>query len=110
MAVSHLTSDLKLFLTPCLLLFPSARSSTQILSILFIHLVVNNMIQVTLTVMMFVISYTIYKINVSVCCVFMLLVVFTTEPGMHGGRPLHAHLHPPSACADLHCQENINAD
>ena len=37
------------------------------------------MIQVTLTVMLFVISYTIYKINVSVCCVFILLVVFTTE-------------------------------
>ncbi|KAM8756272.1 odorant receptor 131-2-like [Acanthopagrus schlegelii] len=47
--------------------------------ILFIHLVVNDMIQVTLTVMLFVISYTIYKINVSVCCVFILLVVFTTE-------------------------------
>ncbi|XP_073323687.1 odorant receptor 131-2-like [Pagrus major] len=47
--------------------------------ILFIHLVVNDMIQVTLTVMLFVISYTIYKINVSVCCVFILLIVFTTE-------------------------------
>ncbi|XP_036956039.1 odorant receptor 131-2-like [Acanthopagrus latus] len=47
--------------------------------ILFIHLVVNDMIQVTLTVMLFIISYTIYKINVSVCCVFILLALFTTE-------------------------------
>ncbi|XP_073323691.1 odorant receptor 131-2-like [Pagrus major] len=47
--------------------------------ILFIHLVVNDMIQVTLTIMLFVISYTIYKINVSVCCIFMLLALFTTE-------------------------------
>ena len=37
------------------------------------------MIQVTLTVMLFIISYTIYKINVSVCCVFILLALFTTE-------------------------------
>nr|XP_046241083.1 odorant receptor 131-2-like [Scatophagus argus] len=47
--------------------------------ILFIHLVVNDMIQVTLTVILFVISYTIYKLNVSVCCVFILLALFTTE-------------------------------
>ncbi|XP_054473527.1 odorant receptor 131-2-like [Anoplopoma fimbria] len=47
--------------------------------ILFIHLVVNDMIQVTLTVFLFVISYTIYKINVSVCCIFILLITFTTE-------------------------------
>ncbi|KAM7401554.1 hypothetical protein PAMP_016861 [Pampus punctatissimus] len=47
--------------------------------ILFIHLVVNDMIQLTLTVMLFVISYTLYKINVSVCCTFILLALFTTE-------------------------------
>ncbi|KAE8298897.1 hypothetical protein D5F01_LYC03406 [Larimichthys crocea] len=47
--------------------------------ILFIHLVVNDMIQVTLTVSLFVISYTIYRINVSVCSVFTLLALFTTE-------------------------------
>ncbi|XP_040890335.1 odorant receptor 131-2-like [Toxotes jaculatrix] len=47
--------------------------------ILFIHLVVNDMIQVTLTVILFVISYTIYKLNVSVCCIFILIALFTTE-------------------------------
>ncbi|XP_054473521.1 odorant receptor 131-2-like [Anoplopoma fimbria] len=47
--------------------------------ILFIHLVVNDMIQVTLTVILFVINYTIYKINVSVCCSFILVALITTE-------------------------------
>nr|XP_019963683.1 PREDICTED: olfactory receptor 2T11-like [Paralichthys olivaceus] len=47
--------------------------------ILFIHLVVNDMIQVTLTVTLFLISYTIYKLNVSVCCIFILIALFTTE-------------------------------
>lgn len=47
--------------------------------ILFIHLVINDMIQVTLTIVLFIISYTIYKINVSICCVFILLALFTTE-------------------------------
>uniref|UniRef100_A0A4W6BN53 G-protein coupled receptors family 1 profile domain-containing protein n=1 Tax=Lates calcarifer TaxID=8187 RepID=A0A4W6BN53_LATCA len=47
--------------------------------ILFIHLVVNDMIQVTLTIILFVISYTIYKVNVSVCCIFVLIALFTTE-------------------------------
>uniref|UniRef100_A0A4W6BMJ0 G-protein coupled receptors family 1 profile domain-containing protein n=1 Tax=Lates calcarifer TaxID=8187 RepID=A0A4W6BMJ0_LATCA len=47
--------------------------------ILFIHLVVNDMIQVTLTVMLFVISYTIYKLSVSVCGTLILIALFTTE-------------------------------
>ncbi|XP_034726103.1 odorant receptor 131-2-like [Etheostoma cragini] len=47
--------------------------------ILFIHLVVNDMIQVTLTVILFVISYTIYQINVSICCILILLALFATE-------------------------------
>ncbi|TKS71860.1 Trace amine-associated receptor 1 [Collichthys lucidus] len=47
--------------------------------ILFIHLVINDMIQVSLTIILFVISYTIYRINVSVCSVFILLALFTTE-------------------------------
>ncbi|XP_056258734.1 odorant receptor 131-2-like [Seriola aureovittata] len=47
--------------------------------ILFIHLVVNDMTQVTLTIILFVISYTIYKLNVSICCIFILLALFTTE-------------------------------
>ncbi|XP_034023546.1 odorant receptor 131-2-like [Thalassophryne amazonica] len=47
--------------------------------ILFIHLVVNDMIQLTLTVLLFLLSYIIYKINVSICCVLMLSALFTTE-------------------------------
>ncbi|XP_069373320.1 odorant receptor 131-2-like [Paralichthys olivaceus] len=47
--------------------------------ILFFHLVVNDMIQVTLTITLFLISYTIYKLSVSVCCIFILIVLFTTE-------------------------------
>ncbi|XP_078103714.1 odorant receptor 131-2-like [Sander vitreus] len=47
--------------------------------ILFIHLVINDMLQVTLTVMLFIISYTLYKINVSVCGTFILLALFATE-------------------------------
>ncbi|KAM3620673.1 uncharacterized protein V6R79_000408 [Siganus canaliculatus] len=47
--------------------------------ILFFHLVINDMIQVTLTVALFVISYTIYRLNVSICCIAMLLAVMTSE-------------------------------
>jgi len=46
--------------------------------ILFIHLVVNDMIQLTMTVSLFVLSYVHYAINVSVCCVLITLTVFTT--------------------------------
>ncbi|XP_035803961.2 odorant receptor 131-2-like [Amphiprion ocellaris] len=47
--------------------------------ILFVHLVINDMIQVTLTVLLFIISYTLYKIHVSVCCSIILIALFTTE-------------------------------
>nr|XP_033482517.1 odorant receptor 131-2-like [Epinephelus lanceolatus] len=46
--------------------------------ILFIHLVVNDTIQVTLTIILFVISYVLHKINVSICCIFILIALFTT--------------------------------
>ncbi|KAM9361651.1 odorant receptor 131-2-like [Symphorus nematophorus] len=47
--------------------------------ILFIHLVVNDMTQLMLSVTLFVISYTVYKINVSLCCVLTLLTLATIE-------------------------------
>ncbi|KAM7006156.1 LOW QUALITY PROTEIN: odorant receptor 131-2-like [Tautogolabrus adspersus] len=47
--------------------------------ILFIHLVVNDMIQVTLTIILFIISYTIYSVYVPVCWVIILLALFATE-------------------------------
>lgn len=47
--------------------------------ILFIHMVINDAVQLTVTVTLFVLSYVLYKINVSVCCIFILLAVFTTR-------------------------------
>ncbi|KAM4582539.1 odorant receptor 131-2-like [Fundulus diaphanus] len=47
--------------------------------ILFVHLVINDMIQVSLTVALFIISYILYKIQVFVCCILMLIALFTTE-------------------------------
>ncbi|XP_076003468.1 odorant receptor 131-2-like [Genypterus blacodes] len=47
--------------------------------ILFIHLVVNDMLQMIVTVTMFLISYILYRINVSICCVFVLFAIFTNE-------------------------------
>ncbi|XP_075316835.1 odorant receptor 131-2-like [Odontesthes bonariensis] len=47
--------------------------------ILFFHLVVNDMIQVTLALTLFLISYIIYQIQVFVCCTMILIALFTTE-------------------------------
>ncbi|KAM9859255.1 uncharacterized protein ACBR49_008394 [Aulostomus maculatus] len=47
--------------------------------ILFIHMVINDAVQLTVTVMLFVLSYIFYKINVSFCCFFILVAVFTTR-------------------------------
>nr|XP_020445113.1 olfactory receptor 51E1-like [Monopterus albus] len=46
--------------------------------ILFIHLVINDMVQVTLSVALFIITY-ISQINVSICCILLLIAMFTTE-------------------------------
>ncbi|XP_026783871.1 odorant receptor 134-1 [Pangasianodon hypophthalmus] len=47
--------------------------------ILFIHMVINDAMQLTVTVALFIVSYIYYSINVSVCCVFILVAVFTTR-------------------------------
>ncbi|XP_039653072.1 odorant receptor 131-2-like [Perca fluviatilis] len=47
--------------------------------ILFIHMVINDGIQLTITVILFVLNYALYKINVSFCCFFILVAVFTTR-------------------------------
>ncbi|XP_031156132.1 odorant receptor 131-2-like [Sander lucioperca] len=47
--------------------------------VLFIHLVVNDMVQMTLTVILFVISYIIRQINVPICCILILFALSTTE-------------------------------
>nr|XP_046241078.1 odorant receptor 131-2-like [Scatophagus argus] len=46
--------------------------------VLFIHLVVNDMIQLATTISLFVSTYIFYKINVSLCCLIITVVVFTT--------------------------------
>ncbi|XP_027002150.2 odorant receptor 131-2-like [Tachysurus fulvidraco] len=46
--------------------------------ILFIHMVVNDMIQLTISVMLHLIVYIFYRINVSLCCVLLIIAVFTT--------------------------------
>ncbi|XP_031156154.1 odorant receptor 131-2-like [Sander lucioperca] len=40
---------------------------------------INDGIQLTITVILFVLNYTFYKINVTFCCFFILVVVFTTR-------------------------------
>ena len=52
--------------------------------ILFIHMVINDMIQLTIAVLLNFISYIFYTINVSVCCILVIIAVFTTP-----NTPLH---------------------
>ncbi|XP_012694062.2 odorant receptor 131-2-like [Clupea harengus] len=47
--------------------------------ILFIHMVINDAVQLTVTITLFVLSYIFYTINVSFCCFFILVAVFTTR-------------------------------
>ncbi|XP_036425627.1 odorant receptor 131-2-like [Colossoma macropomum] len=46
--------------------------------ILFIHMVINDMIQLTIAVLLNLISYIFYTINVSVCCILVITALFTT--------------------------------
>ncbi|XP_017567166.1 odorant receptor 131-2-like [Pygocentrus nattereri] len=47
--------------------------------ILFIHMVINDAVQLTISVSLCVVSYIYYSINVSICTVFILVAVFTTR-------------------------------
>ncbi|XP_068171949.1 odorant receptor 131-2-like [Antennarius striatus] len=47
--------------------------------ILFIHLVVNDMIQVMLSLILFVMSANLHKISFSICCIIILITLFATE-------------------------------
>lgn len=42
-------------------------------------MVINDAIQLTTTTLLFILSYVLYRINVAVCCFFILLAVFTTR-------------------------------
>ncbi|XP_033822270.1 odorant receptor 131-2-like [Periophthalmus magnuspinnatus] len=46
--------------------------------ILFIHLVVNDMIQLTSAIILYISSYVFYKINASICCIFLCFALYTT--------------------------------
>ncbi|KAG7278206.1 hypothetical protein CRUP_012702 [Coryphaenoides rupestris] len=60
--------------------------------ILFIHMVINDTLQLTLTILLFLLSYTLYHINVSLCSFIIMLALFTTE-----NTPLNL------ACMALEC-------
>ncbi|XP_016334886.1 olfactory receptor 52E8-like [Sinocyclocheilus anshuiensis] len=47
--------------------------------ILFVHMVINDGVQLTVTIALFVVSYILYTISVGVCCFFILVAVFTTR-------------------------------
>ncbi|XP_068171955.1 odorant receptor 131-2-like [Antennarius striatus] len=47
--------------------------------ILFIHLILNDMIHVILTVILFLMSYKSHKISFSICCIIILITLFATE-------------------------------
>ncbi|XP_077581720.1 uncharacterized protein LOC144202699 [Stigmatopora nigra] len=47
--------------------------------ILFFHLVVNDMIQLSASVILFVLSYVVYRIGVGLCCAFILTALVTME-------------------------------
>lgn len=46
--------------------------------ILFIHMVVNDMVQLTTAVMLHLLLYIFYMINVSFCCFLLMIAIFTT--------------------------------
>ncbi|XP_016352199.1 olfactory receptor 8J3-like [Sinocyclocheilus anshuiensis] len=46
--------------------------------ILFIHMVLNDMIQLMIAVVLHILSYTVFTLNVSFCCVLLMSVIFTT--------------------------------
>ncbi|XP_071782502.1 odorant receptor 131-2-like [Centroberyx gerrardi] len=47
--------------------------------ILFIHLVINDMIQLTISISLFIFTYVFDTINVSLCCLLILPAIFTTQ-------------------------------
>ncbi|XP_053171605.1 odorant receptor 131-2-like [Scomber japonicus] len=47
--------------------------------ILFIHLVVNDMMQLTSSVMLLLLSYVFYKISVRLCCFLLLFTIIATQ-------------------------------
>ncbi|XP_065135503.2 odorant receptor 131-2-like [Paramisgurnus dabryanus] len=46
--------------------------------ILFIHMVLNDIIQLTIAGLLHILSYTLFTINVSLCCLLLMTAIFTT--------------------------------
>ncbi|XP_072539324.1 odorant receptor 131-2-like [Salminus brasiliensis] len=46
--------------------------------ILFIHMVLNDLIQLNIAVLLYMITYIFFKMNVSLCCFLLMIAVFTT--------------------------------
>ncbi|KAK1157621.1 odorant receptor 131-2-like [Acipenser oxyrinchus oxyrinchus] len=46
--------------------------------ILFIHMVINDAVQLTVAMTLFVVSYVFFRINVAFCSFFILIAIFTT--------------------------------
>ncbi|XP_064161908.1 odorant receptor 131-2-like [Anguilla rostrata] len=69
--------------------------------ILFIHLVLNDMIQLTLAALLHVISYISSQINVSFCCFLLMIAIFTTlnTPVNLAGMAIERYI---SICNPLH--------
>uniref|UniRef100_A0A3Q2QGZ6 Odorant receptor, family 90, subfamily A, member 1 n=1 Tax=Fundulus heteroclitus TaxID=8078 RepID=A0A3Q2QGZ6_FUNHE len=69
--------------------------------ILFIHMVINDGIQLTVTITLFILSYIFYRINVSLCCFFILVAVFTTRntPVNLAGMAIERYI---AICKPLH--------
>ena len=47
--------------------------------ILFIHMVLNDMLQLTVSVLLFILCYVFFSINVCVCCLLVTLAALTTQ-------------------------------
>uniref|UniRef100_W5KV57 Adenosine receptor A3-like n=1 Tax=Astyanax mexicanus TaxID=7994 RepID=W5KV57_ASTMX len=46
--------------------------------ILFIHMVLNDLIQLNIAVLLYIITYIVFLMNVSLCCFLLMIAVFTT--------------------------------
>ena len=47
--------------------------------ILFIHMVLNDMLQLTVSVLLFILSYVFFSINMCICCLLVTLAALTTQ-------------------------------
>lgn len=75
--MSHWRSSSTLALNPVFCVFQIFYVNPRY--VLFIHLVLNDMIQLTVSVILFILSYIFYTINVCLCCHLIVLAALTTQ-------------------------------